>query len=46
VVGDKLKEGDETFFVNLSDPVNGTLADGQGVGKVLNDGDRLVFGLP
>jgi hypothetical protein len=46
VVGDRLKEGDETFFVNLSDPTGATLADGQGVGTILDDGDRLVFGVP
>jgi Calx-beta domain len=28
--GDSLTEGDETFFVNLSNPMNATIADGQG----------------
>jgi hypothetical protein len=37
VVGDATVEPDETFFVNLSAPVNATLADDQGVGTILND---------
>ena len=37
VKGDKLREANETFFVNLSGPVNATLADGQGVGNITND---------
>jgi hypothetical protein len=44
VFGDTLKERDETFFVNLSDPVNAVLADGQGLGTILDDGDKVVFG--
>jgi probable HAF family extracellular repeat protein len=37
VTGDRRREGDETFFVNLS-PVSGvTVADGQGVGTIRND---------
>ena len=37
VVGDLKFEPDETFFVGLSNPINGALADGQGVGTILND---------
>jgi len=37
VNGDTAVEPDENFFVDLSDPQNGTIADGQGVGSVLND---------
>lgn len=37
VRGDLLKEANETFFVNLSAPVNATLADGQGQVTILND---------
>ncbi len=37
VVGDTLVEANENFFINLSSPVNATLADGQGVGTILND---------
>ena len=37
VNGDTVFEPDETFFVNLSSPVNATIADGQGVGTILND---------
>ncbi|HEX8494639.1 MAG TPA: DUF4394 domain-containing protein [Pyrinomonadaceae bacterium] len=37
VQGDTLDAPDETFFVNLSNPVNATIADGQGLGTILND---------
>jgi hypothetical protein len=37
VYGDKTKEADETFFVNLSDAWNVILADSQGLGTILND---------
>ena len=35
--GDLLTEPDETFLINLSAPVNGTIADNQAVGTILND---------
>jgi hypothetical protein len=34
VNGDKLKEQTETFFLNLTNPLNATVADAQGVGTV------------
>ena len=37
VIGDTRKESEETFLLNLSQPVNATIADGQGVGTILND---------
>jgi hypothetical protein len=40
VIGDTLDEVDETFFVNLSSPVNATIDssdDGQGVGTIRDD---------
>jgi hypothetical protein len=37
VYGDKRKEADETFFVNLSGAVNASILDGQGIGTILND---------
>jgi predicted outer membrane repeat protein len=37
VNGDTVEEPDETFFVNLSAPVNATILDAQGVGTILND---------
>ena len=37
VIGDTAAETNETFFVNLSAPVNATLAQAQGVGTILND---------
>ena len=35
--GDTMHEPDETFFVNLSNPGDSTIADAQGVGTILND---------
>jgi glucose/arabinose dehydrogenase len=37
VSGDTTFEGNETFNVNLSAPVNATIADNQGVGTITND---------
>lgn len=37
VNGDTVDEPDETFFVTLSNPTNATIADGQGVGTILDD---------
>lgn len=37
VKGDKTKESNETFFVNLSSPSGGVIVDGQGLGTILND---------
>jgi hypothetical protein len=37
VNGDTKNEGDETFFVNLSSPVNATISDGEGLGTITND---------
>jgi hypothetical protein len=37
VEGDGLPEGDETFFMNLSAPVNATILDGHGLGTILDD---------
>ncbi|HEX8495276.1 MAG TPA: DUF4394 domain-containing protein [Pyrinomonadaceae bacterium] len=37
VNGDTLEAADETFFVNLSNPVGATIADAQGQGTILND---------
>ena len=37
VIGDRIFEGNETFFVNLSAPVGATIADGQGVGTIIDD---------
>jgi hypothetical protein len=36
VYGDDVYEGTEDFLVNLSGPVNATIADGQGVGTILD----------
>ena len=37
VKGDLVKEGNETFFVNLSGATNATITDAQGLGTILND---------
>jgi uncharacterized repeat protein (TIGR01451 family) len=37
VVGDTLYEIDETFFVNLSNPSNAIIVDGQGQGTIIDD---------
>jgi hypothetical protein len=37
VNGDTINEPDETFVVNLSNPSNATVADGQGRATILND---------
>jgi disulfide oxidoreductase YuzD len=39
VKGDKVKESAETFFLNLANPLNATVADAQGVGTI-KDGGR------
>jgi Ca2+-binding RTX toxin-like protein len=42
VVGDSIGEGDESFFVNLSNPLGLVLNGSQGVGTITND-DGAVF---
>jgi hypothetical protein len=37
VIGDRKKEANETFFLNLSGAVDAVFADSQGLGKILND---------
>jgi glucose/arabinose dehydrogenase len=37
VVGDRIAETDESFFANLSPSLSYSLADGQGIGTILND---------
>jgi hypothetical protein len=41
ILGDVGAEPDESFFVNLSSPVNATIADGQGLGTILDDDSSL-----
>ena len=42
VKGDSAVEGVEQFFLNLSNPVNATIADGQGVCTIIDD-DSLIL---
>ncbi len=39
VLEDTLDEPDETFFVNLTTPINATIADDQGLGTIVDDDD-------
>jgi hypothetical protein len=41
VNGDRLAEPNETFFVNLNSPTNATIADGQGLGTIVDDEPRI-----
>jgi len=41
VLGDRLAEATETFAVNLNSATNATVADGQGIGTILDDEPRL-----
>lgn len=40
VNGDKTKEADKTFYVNLSNPTGATVGHGQGVGTIRNDDSK------
>jgi Calx-beta domain-containing protein len=42
VNGDAKVEENETFFVDLADPTNATIADGHGVGTINNDDTALI----
>lgn len=42
VIGDMVVEGNEQFFLNLSSPVNATIADNQGLGTIVDD-DTLML---
>jgi Calx-beta domain/FG-GAP-like repeat/FG-GAP repeat len=41
VIGDRLPEPTETFVVNLSNPTNSVIADGQGVATIVDDEPRI-----
>jgi len=42
ILGDKLDESDENFTLNLSNPSNANIADGQGIGTITDDDTSLV----
>lgn len=44
VNGDRIPEPNETFVVNLSSPTNATIADGQGIGTIVDDEPRISIG--
>lgn len=41
IYGDRLAEPNETFVVTLSNPTNATIADGQGIGTIIDDEPRI-----
>lgn len=43
VIGDVVDEPNETFHVNLSAPANATVADGRGVGTIIDDDRNGAF---
>jgi hypothetical protein len=43
VYGDRIAEPNETFCVNLSSPTNATIADGQGIGTIVDDEPRITI---
>lgn len=43
VIADTTVEGTEDFFLNLSNPVNVTIADGQGVATIIDDDALLLL---
>jgi hypothetical protein len=46
ILGDTLAESDETFFINLSNPINATIADNQGITTITNDDGSIGNTLP
>ena len=46
VNGDAVNEPNETFFVNLSNPINATIADNQGQGTIINDDTAVLIWMP
>jgi hypothetical protein len=44
IIGDRLGEPNETFVVNLTSPTNATVADGTGVGTIVDDEPRISIG--
>jgi chitinase len=46
VNGDQLSESDESFYLNLTNPTNGVIADGQGVGTIVDDEPRISISGP
>jgi hypothetical protein len=45
IIPDNIFEPNETYFVNLSNPTNATIADGQGQGTINNDDPQPTIGI-
>jgi hypothetical protein len=45
IIDDELDELDETFEINLSNPVNAMIADGQAIGTILDDDDAPLVSM-
>ena len=45
-IGDTIVEGTEQFFLNLSNPVNATIARGQGVATIIDDDALILLNQP
>ena len=43
IIGDTTQESDETFLVDLSEPFGTTIADGEGIGTILDDDFLLAL---
>jgi len=43
IIGDTVPEGTEDFSLNLSNPINATIADGQGVATIIDDDALLLL---
>lgn len=44
VIGDRRAEANDSFFVNLSNPVNAVVTDGTGAGTIVDDEPRISIG--
>lgn len=42
IIGETIKEANETFFLNLSNPVNASIVDSQGVGIIIDEDRAYV----
>lgn len=45
LLDDSVYEGNESFFINLSNPIGGTIADLQGIGTIIDNSQRYIRGV-